>query len=146
MQTTCPRMTLRKSFCPFSTHMQHLLDQNTLETQDLVLCFQKRKRCQNGFSLSFLVSIFLLQNRQSSQSESIKRMAKEKFKEWKFGMRKIYSMDTWKVSHQILSRIQVLNFLVPDIVVKRDVKHRPYDKAIQVLRETHEKYNWTWNV
>ncbi|KAF4344845.1 triacylglycerol lipase [Fusarium beomiforme] len=34
---------------------------------------------------------------------------------------------------------------VPDIVVKREVKHRVYDKAIQVLRETHEKYGWIWN-
>ncbi|KAF9767150.1 hypothetical protein IL306_000336 [Fusarium sp. DS 682] len=35
---------------------------------------------------------------------------------------------------------------VPDMVVKRQVKHRAYDKAIQVLRKTHEKYGWTWNV
>ncbi|KAF5252425.1 hypothetical protein FANTH_2561 [Fusarium anthophilum] len=34
---------------------------------------------------------------------------------------------------------------VPDIVVKRDVKHRAYDKAIQVLKETHRKYNWAWS-
>ncbi|KAG5798321.1 hypothetical protein H9Q69_002647 [Fusarium xylarioides] len=34
---------------------------------------------------------------------------------------------------------------VPDIVVKRDVKHRAYDKAIKVLKETHRKYDWTWN-
>ncbi|KAI1042409.1 hypothetical protein LB505_004407 [Fusarium chuoi] len=34
---------------------------------------------------------------------------------------------------------------VPDIVVKRDIKHRAYDKAIQVLKETHRKYDWTWN-
>ncbi|KAF4450133.1 hypothetical protein F53441_6690 [Fusarium austroafricanum] len=35
---------------------------------------------------------------------------------------------------------------VPDAVVKREVKHRAYDKAIQVLRETHKNHGWTWNV
>lgn len=34
---------------------------------------------------------------------------------------------------------------VPDIVVKRDIKHRAYDKAIQVFKETHREYDWTWN-
>ncbi|RSM16752.1 hypothetical protein CDV31_004361 [Fusarium ambrosium] len=33
---------------------------------------------------------------------------------------------------------------VPDVVIKRDVKDRAYSRAIQVLRETHEKYGWTW--
>ncbi|KAJ4261673.1 hypothetical protein NW762_007111 [Fusarium torreyae] len=35
---------------------------------------------------------------------------------------------------------------VPDIVIEREVKHRAYDRAIQVLRETHEKHGWIWNI
>ncbi|KAF5003384.1 hypothetical protein FDECE_10063 [Fusarium decemcellulare] len=34
---------------------------------------------------------------------------------------------------------------VPDVVVKREVKNRAYDRAIQVLRETHEKHGWVWD-
>ena len=39
----------------------------------------------------------------------------------------------------------MLTFSAPDIIVKREVKHRAYDKAIQVLRKTHAEYGWSWD-
>lgn len=40
----------------------------------------------------------------------------------------------------------MLTFSVPDIIVKREVKHRAYDKAIQFLREAHVEHDWLWDV
>lgn len=34
--------------------------------------------------------------------------------------------------------------LVPDMVVKKEVKDRIIDRAVEVLKETHEKYGWKW--
>ncbi|KAG7422013.1 Alpha/Beta hydrolase protein [Fusarium sp. MPI-SDFR-AT-0072] len=71
----------------------------------------------------------------AEQTEFTERINKED------GEREVQRVEIWHEKDLFHGYLEV-----PDIVVKRDIKHRAYDKAVQVLRETHEKYNWTWNV
>lgn len=38
----------------------------------------------------------------------------------------------------------LLTGVVPDLIIKKEVKDKAFGRAVKLLSETYEKHGWTW--